>query len=672
MKAWQFFLAILLIVPVIRAGCTMDMNETFETRDIGDYNTSQTTWSIASASCKAGSKCLQFTNSLADGHAFSSNSTFIRASGTNMVIKGYIQDYTGAGDGGYPGIMFNFQNTTNYQLATTYATNEPVFRFNNITYVAGVRSIVSVNSSAGSYNAVFVYCEWNITTDNFMSQTCWANSSKGTPIADAYKYMGPQWTNGYVGYGCLRNCRWDNIETWTCTEAVVAPVITLINFTSDSPPEWVCTWPNNCVNTTDKTPTFELATDINAKCRVSTTDTDYPNMTINCTPSDHYNTTHSCTHTTVLGQGSNNLYFSCQGSDGVNMSALAANSSKAKISINNTAPTVTLNSPANGTNFTNGEPVTLNWTATDDDNATFTCTVYRNTTALGANSTTNNTVTSFRTSLPLGTSNWSVNCTDTATTPLTGRSGAFNITMLDTTAPTITLNHPANGTAYEGVRNLTFNFTATDSFSATFPCNFQLDGNVNGTNSSVANNTLTGFALNNIDYGNHTWLVNCTDNSGNHRVSTTYNFSNVILVNASFALQTGGFFFNPNFTNPLTTYAFIRNGSSVITGVSNITSPNNSAQNQTDVKPILNISAVGLTAPEINISMNLTNVSGGPAYLVCANSSNMSKTQEINNTRTIRIGTITSGTTMGIWCWLNYLRATGQYNFTVNITENSD
>jgi len=78
--------------------------------------------------------------------------------------------------------------------------------------------------------------------------------------------------------------------------------------------------------------------------------------------------------------------------------------------------------------------------------------------------------------------------------------------------PQITLNQPANNTAYnETMVNGVFNFTAVDDQNTTMECSIYLDSILNQTNSSTLNNTLTEFLINGITSGSHSWLVNCSD-----------------------------------------------------------------------------------------------------------------------------------------------------------------
>ncbi|MEM5819469.1 MAG: NosD domain-containing protein, partial [Candidatus Aenigmatarchaeota archaeon] len=77
--------------------------------------------------------------------------------------------------------------------------------------------------------------------------------------------------------------------------------------------------------------------------------------------------------------------------------------------------------------------------------------------------------------------------------------------------PQISLNEPENNTVFNNIQDINFNFTATDDLNNTFECSIYLDGNLNQTNSSVQNNTLTNFLIQGISYYNHNWYINCSD-----------------------------------------------------------------------------------------------------------------------------------------------------------------
>tara|TARA_Y100000310_G_scaffold338661_1_gene429004 strand:- start:4904 stop:6496 length:1593 start_codon:yes stop_codon:yes gene_type:complete len=97
---------------------------------------------------------------------------------------------------------------------------------------------------------------------------------------------------------------------------------------------------------------------------------------------------------------------------------------------------------------------------------------------------------------------------------------------VDNTAPTITLNTPADGNQDNNTL-ITFNFSVTDNvFNTLFNCNLTLDptnssggANINST-SNVPNGTTVAFT-NVVPSGGHVWNVTCIDNVDTNNVGTS-------------------------------------------------------------------------------------------------------------------------------------------------------
>ncbi len=199
-----------------------------------------------------------------------------------------------------------------------------------------------------------------------------------------------------------------------------------------------------------------------------------------------------------------------------------ATSATRNFTVDTTAPVVTLNNPNNST-FFNVTTVNLNFTATDNLATSFTCSLILDGAANQSNaSVSNNTLTNWQvTGLAQGAHTWITNCTDSASN--SGISQTRNFTV-DTTAPTVTLNNPANSTFFN-VTTVNLNFTATDTFFTSMTCSLILDGAANQSNASVSNNTLTNWQVTGLTQGAHTWITNCTDSAGNQGISQTRNFT---------------------------------------------------------------------------------------------------------------------------------------------------
>ncbi len=87
--------------------------------------------------------------------------------------------------------------------------------------------------------------------------------------------------------------------------------------------------------------------------------------------------------------------------------------------------------------------------------------------------------------------------------------GHENITH-DTTLPSINLDYPSNN-SYVNDSSLTFNFTGEDSVAEILECSLILNEDINQTNSSVLNGTITEFIIEQIVDGEYNWSINCTD-----------------------------------------------------------------------------------------------------------------------------------------------------------------
>ena len=99
---------------------------------------------------------------------------------------------------------------------------------------------------------------------------------------------------------------------------------------------------------------------------------------------------------------------------------------------------------------------------------------------------------------------------------------SFNVT--DSIEPGIILNAPINNSNTSSTTT-GFNFTAIDNYYSTLSCSVILDGTLNSTNPSAANNTATIITISGISAGSHYWSVNCSDASNNINSSETRKFT---------------------------------------------------------------------------------------------------------------------------------------------------
>ncbi|MFH1850206.1 MAG: Ig-like domain-containing protein [archaeon] len=196
-------------------------------------------------------------------------------------------------------------------------------------------------------------------------------------------------------------------------------------------------------------------------------------------------------------------------------------------------PVVRLGSPSNGASDTDGN-VIFRYNVTDFASSIANCSLIFNGKANQTNQTVNESQSQFfvLNQLANGNYSWSVNCTDNSTAQNTGNSTTRNLTVgADVTAPVITLVGPDNNTITADTV-VTFRYRVYDSSSDVSNCSLIIDGKVNETNKSIANdnNVVHNFTFT-LPVGNFLWNINCTDNAPypNTRQSDIHNLSIILL-----------------------------------------------------------------------------------------------------------------------------------------------
>jgi len=188
--------------------------------------------------------------------------------------------------------------------------------------------------------------------------------------------------------------------------------------------------PANNTNTSDNTPDINF-TVTNAVPVLSCTL--FVDGTAKGTNSSVLNSTATVmTANASLSDGARSWYVNCTDS-----SSNTGQSATRTINVDTVAPAVTLNSPVNNYNSSDNTP-NVNFTYTDAQAATASCTLFVNNTARGTNSSTRNstaTVITANATLSDNTYSWRVNCTDSAGN--VGAASTRNITI-DTVKPVIT------------------------------------------------------------------------------------------------------------------------------------------------------------------------------------------------------------------------------------------
>ncbi|MEK6981689.1 MAG: right-handed parallel beta-helix repeat-containing protein, partial [Candidatus Micrarchaeota archaeon] len=210
---------------------------------------------------------------------------------------------------------------------------------------------------------------------------------------------------------------------------------------------------------------------------------------------------------TSLGQGNHTWFTAC--SDLANNSA---NASAQNFSVDNVAPTVTLNSPVNHTAFSSST-VNFNITATDNLDLAMNCSIFVDGGLnLSNTSTLNNSATNLSlTGIGQGNHTWYSVCLDMANNSIT--TGSRNFTV-DTTVPAVTLDLPvANNIS--NVSTMNFSFTPTDNTNGALNCSLTVDGTLRFSNTSTQNNTVTNISLTSLGEANHTYVIGCSDLANN-------------------------------------------------------------------------------------------------------------------------------------------------------------
>jgi hypothetical protein len=120
-----------------------------------------------------------------------------------------------------------------------------------------------------------------------------------------------------------------------------------------------------------------------------------------------------------------------------------------------------------------------------------------------------------------GTYTWSVNCTDSSEGVFIGASETrIVIVGPDTDPPNVTLINPENN-IQDPDGNIIFQYNVSDFASGIANCSLIFNGTINQTNTSIQENVIQNFTLNNVTIGNYTWQVNCTDNSPNANIGAS-------------------------------------------------------------------------------------------------------------------------------------------------------
>lgn len=158
------------------------------------------------------------------------------------------------------------------------------------------------------------------------------------------------------------------------------------------------------------------------------------------------------------------------------------------IMVDATAPSIVLNSPSDGSSFSDA---LIDYSVTDAN-------------GVASVVTSADTNTS---SWPEGTQSLTINATD-----LAGNIATASYTFtVDRTAPSVVLDAPFDGSQFD--THVNFTFTASDALDSNLSCVLSTDNNYSVTTSVVSNTSST--TTGSFPLGNLTWSVTCTDDAGN-------------------------------------------------------------------------------------------------------------------------------------------------------------
>lgn len=195
------------------------------------------------------------------------------------------------------------------------------------------------------------------------------------------------------------------------------------------------------------------------------------------------------------------------------------NSTSIYITIDYTPPQPVINTP-NGTWFNTSTP-SINISATDNIDLLIDYRLYINNTVSDVGNITNGT--SKIIILPSLTDGI-YNITLEASDDLNNTANSTTKTIyVDTTAPYIFLDYPANGQNFTST-SVYFNFTVYDNLASYAICNLTIDNiNVTGFNASIG--IPQNYTVTNMSEGTHYWNITCRDQAFNYNISETRSFA---------------------------------------------------------------------------------------------------------------------------------------------------
>jgi len=205
-----------------------------------------------------------------------------------------------------------------------------------------------------------------------------------------------------------------------------------------------------------------------------------------------------------------------EGRDNFNNSA---NSTPMNIYVDWTPPSIALNNPSQGQNYTI-RTIVLNYTLSDNLASYVLCNVtVDGTVVVNQNITSGNSGNYTLNNLAEGTHYWNVTCRDQAMNTNTSIMQSFNVYIV----PVIVLVSPANNAWSQNSTNI-FAFNISDE-TGLQNCSLLFYGAINVTksNAQLTNNATNNFTLNGMQSGVYNWSIECYDNTTYHAYNITGN-----------------------------------------------------------------------------------------------------------------------------------------------------
>ncbi|MGB9707774.1 MAG: right-handed parallel beta-helix repeat-containing protein, partial [Candidatus Pacearchaeota archaeon] len=194
------------------------------------------------------------------------------------------------------------------------------------------------------------------------------------------------------------------------------------------------------------------------------------------------------------------------------------------INVQNRAPQIALNLPLNNTQFNDTQNINFNFTATDDQNTTLSCSIYLDSVLNQTNSSTqNNTLTNFLISgISYGSHNWFINCSDGE---LSNVSEVRWFSIADTLAPNIQFVPPTESSGITINRNyIQINVTASDGGSGLKNITIYLYNSTGALINSTSSTSSPLFAnFTNLAEGTYYFNATAYDYSNNSNSTETRN-----------------------------------------------------------------------------------------------------------------------------------------------------